>query len=198
MKPISFSLVVSIILISYGISILVVNLNHILNLPVLGTVKDFNDHLGPNKAVPFYYLLIFTIISPVCEEVVFRGVLLRECLTNFSKPVSIIISALLFDILHANSFQIVGGIAISFFFCYIYVKTHNLAYAIIAHASYNSVCFVLTNLLGIRLENYLYTLNIFNTKVQLLKLDILAILFIFVGIRMLKSIKDKEGFCYDK
>lgn len=100
-----------------------------------------------NLNYPIYVLMYFlavVILSPIVEELLFRGVILRKLNTdyNFSIPLAIIISSILFGLCHTF-----GGILSAFVFgicmSILYLKTKNILVPILAHTLNNLISFIL-------------------------------------------------------
>ncbi|MCQ2737308.1 MAG: CPBP family intramembrane metalloprotease [archaeon] len=96
---------------------------------------------------PIYVLMYFlavVILSPIVEELLFRGIILRKLNTdyNFSIPFAILISSLLFGLCHSF-----GGILSAFVFgicmSVLYLKTKNILVPILAHTLNNLISFIL-------------------------------------------------------
>ncbi len=88
----------------------------------------------------FFSFLTAVILAPVIEEIIFRGIILDGLLKKYSPQKAIIISSLLFGIVHLNPWQFVAAFLIGIFIGWIYYKTGNLSLAIIIH--------LINNLLG--------------------------------------------------
>jgi len=80
-------------------------------------------------------ILVIAIIGPIAEEFIFRGVLLKRLMKKTSMWGGIIISSILFGILHAD---IIGAFAFGVIASLLYLKTSNLLIPIIMHIINNS------------------------------------------------------------
>ena len=99
--------------------------------------ETFNDAINNlNIIVNFTTICIF---APILEEIMCRGLILNRLLSKNKAWVSIIITALIFGVLHMNWAQglsaFLAGIIISF----VYVKTRNLKVCIIGHSINNII-----------------------------------------------------------
>lgn len=126
----------SYILISLGISISCI-LNMIIFLFYTPNITT---------TVPIYLLLISScIIGPIYEEIIFRYILLNK-LKKFNSPkTSIIISSLIFSILHLNPTKIFFSFILGLILNITYNKTNNIITSIIIHISTNTIALFLTN-----------------------------------------------------
>ncbi len=97
--------------------------------------------LSVETAAPdlYRYLMLFVVLvfAPVAEEFVFRGVLLQRWAVRWNLPVGIIMSSVLFGILHINNPM--GLTMFGVIMALLYVRTRSLWVPIIAHALNNIV-----------------------------------------------------------
>lgn len=83
----------------------------------------------------FVYLVL---IAPVFEEIVFRGLILRGLSETYSPIVAILISSVLFTILHVS---LIGTFLFGLFIGWVYYQTKNLLYCILMHMAVNLIAF---------------------------------------------------------
>lgn len=92
-----------------------------------------------------YYIITFLLLSPLLEEIFFRGIILKILTKELSIKLSIIITSILFMLIHIFS---IGGLNLSIvyllqFFIFsvivsiIYTATKNICCAILFHFIYN-------------------------------------------------------------
>ncbi len=77
------------------------------------------------------------LLSPVAEELIFRGLCQNRSKEVFSANASILFSALLFALYHGNLLQMIYAFILGLIFGYVYEKYHNLAAPILAHCGAN-------------------------------------------------------------
>ena len=111
--------------------------------PVLMQLNIIND-LTKNFSILFYIKIL--LLAPFFEELVFRGVLLNGFLNRYSPAKSILITSLLFSILHLNSMQLIIAFLLGLFTGWYFYKTRNLLSCILIHT--------LSNLIGITIIKY--------------------------------------------
>lgn len=96
--------------------------------------------------LPFsYYALTFVnlcILAPLWEELFFRGILLRRFLLKWSPQKSIIISSLLFGVIHVNPLTIVFAFFIGCVLGYTYLKSNSILVPMIIHSFSNFLGFL--------------------------------------------------------
>ena len=88
----------------------------------------------------FWMNLVFVaIVGPILEELVFRKVVCDRLLP-LGEGYAVILSAVLFGLVHGNFFQFFYATAVGALFAYVYVKTGRIRYSIAYH--------MIVNLLG--------------------------------------------------
>ncbi|MGI4743575.1 MAG: CPBP family glutamic-type intramembrane protease [Janthinobacterium lividum] len=92
-------------------------------------------------AHPLLALGLGCVLGPICEELLFRGVLLKGLLRNYQPAVAIGQSALLFGIIHFNPAQSVGAFVIGLVLGWLYYRTHSLILCMGLHMLNNLLAF---------------------------------------------------------
>ena len=86
------------------------------------------------------------LLAPVCEELVFRGAVLRALLRWTPRHwTAIAISALLFALVHANPAQMPHAFVIGLLLGWLYYRTDSVVPGVVYHWVNNSVAYVLYN-----------------------------------------------------
>jgi membrane protease YdiL (CAAX protease family) len=118
-----------------------VSLTAALNLIVLwvwpmseNDMLVFNDMMDPSP-IP---VISACIGAPLLEEMLFRGVILRSFLTQYSRQTAILWSSLLFGLAHLNAYQFFTGLIIGIVSGWLYERTRSLWPSILLHAAFNS------------------------------------------------------------
>ncbi|MBT3209013.1 MAG: CPBP family intramembrane metalloprotease [Bacteroidetes bacterium] len=101
--------------------------------------KIFLELANQNGVFSF---IAIVIAAPVLEELIFRGIILDGLLKKYSPVKSIIISSLLFGIVHLNPWQFLGAFIFGIFSGWIYYRTNKLILTIIMHFANNFLAFV--------------------------------------------------------
>ena len=107
--------------------------------------------LGETRPSLLVYVLFFInicILAPVYEELLFRGILLRRFTLRWSPQKSIIISSVIFGIIHLNPINVVFAFALGCVLGYAYLKTKNIFIPMLLHSFSNFLAylqFVYTN-----------------------------------------------------
>ncbi|MCT4619233.1 MAG: CPBP family intramembrane metalloprotease [Marinisporobacter sp.] len=86
---------------------------------------------------PYSAVISITIIAPIFEEIVMRGIMLEGFLNKYKPHNAIIFSALLFGMWHLNIPQFINATLIGLILGIIYYKTNSLILCIVAHMTNN-------------------------------------------------------------
>lgn len=99
----------------------------------------------PNNTVGWLFvnLLILGVVPPICEELLFRGIIFNGLKERFSNVVSIVFTALLFALMHQNIQQFVYPFVLGIVLTTIMHKTNNLIYPILLHMFNNFTTLIL-------------------------------------------------------
>lgn len=84
-------------------------------------------------------LIAACVLAPLLEEMLFRGVILRGFLQQYSRWPAIIGSALLFGLAHMNIYQFAVATILGLLLGWLYERTQSLLPCITLHAAYNSM-----------------------------------------------------------
>jgi len=97
--------------------------------------QSFESMLAGNLPATF---VAICVLAPVLEEMLFRGIILRAFLHQYSRSKAIIASAMLFGLAHLNMYQFVGAYFIGLLGGWIYERTRSLLPCIALHGFYNT------------------------------------------------------------
>ena len=86
-------------------------------------------------------LVLYCIVSPVVEEVIFRGFLYGRMRVYMPKVAAVLVSALLFGVYHGNLVQGIYGFFMGIIYTLVYEKYQNFYLAVIMHAITNMVAY---------------------------------------------------------
>ncbi len=78
------------------------------------------------------------LLAPVLEEMLFRGIILRSFLHQYSRWIAIVGSAALFGAAHLNIYQFAVGLGAGLLLGWLYERTQSLWPCILLHGAYNS------------------------------------------------------------
>ncbi|MCD8125370.1 MAG: CPBP family intramembrane metalloprotease [Lachnospiraceae bacterium] len=84
-------------------------------------------------------LLGIGILSPIVEEILFRGLCMKRLQNGVGSTASIFLAAAFFALYHGNILQMIYAFILGLIFGYVYEKYHSLAAPILAHCGANIV-----------------------------------------------------------
>ncbi len=96
--------------------------------------------LSEENVVSRVWLLV--IIAPITEELLFRGIILRGLLSRHRPATAVVITAILFTVLHLNPWQFLSALFLGIVLGWFYVRSGSVAICILGHAIYNSTIVV--------------------------------------------------------
>ena len=93
------------------------------------------------------YLAILSsgIIGPILEEMLFRYVFLNRLSNFFTMRNAILLSSLVFALLHGDIVTMIYAFIMGFIFAYVYVKYDNIKVSIMCHIGANTIVIFLTS-----------------------------------------------------
>lgn len=134
----------NLLLVILSASVLAILVNIIINALLANTV--FDDYASKEKilfsGLFSMRLLVLGMLVPICEELLFRGLVFERVTILFSPKVAIVITAFLFGLYHLSIIQFVYATIMGFFMGYVYERNKNLLAPIIFHATANIVVLI--------------------------------------------------------
>jgi membrane protease YdiL (CAAX protease family) len=127
-------------------------------------------------------LLAFSITPSICEEVLFRGVLLRGLMDRLGRAESIFFTGLLFGLFHLNIYRFLPTSIIGLIIAYLVVSSSSLITGILYHAVNNAVALTALNISYLQKYRWLYE----ESHIPL-PILILSFAVFFYGISLLKT-----------
>lgn len=181
-RTVSINYVIPMIFIVIGSAIVLSELDNFLRifLPMNEFWLKIFSSLFDTKYGLWKTIVRIAIVAPIVEEILFRGILLKGFLKNYSVRKSIVVSALLFGIIHMNPWQFSGAFIHGIFYGWWFYKTRSLIPCILGHALNNSLSFIVTNLLGLEIPGY--TGNYVDVSFQPIWFNMLGIILFATGL----------------
>lgn len=94
-------------------------------------------------------IILYGIVSPIAEEIVFRGIVYNRMHRQYGKWIAIIGSALLFGVYHGNAVQALYGFILGVLIAVMYEKYGSFAVPVILHSAANIFVYVVTSITGV-------------------------------------------------
>ena len=119
-----------------------------LSFPELVTKNLLKRHdamtsLGEDS---FIVILLSSVLAPVCEECIFRGIVLPVFSRKFGYVFSVFISSFVFGLFHGTLLHIIVAPLLGLFCAYAYYLTGNIVSSILVHSGYNTLLMVLASM----------------------------------------------------
>ena len=93
------------------------------------------------------FILLGVLLAPITEELLFRGLILRGLLQHYSVNRAVVLSALLFAMVHLSPWQFTGAFVFGLLSGFLYFRTGSLIPSLGAHALLNGYGIVVGGLL---------------------------------------------------
>jgi len=108
--------------------------------------REMMDTLGGNPQTLFAFcqtIFLTSLLPGICEEVMFRGVVLNGMRQKLSTAWSIVVTAIIFGIFHLSPYRFIPASLIGLVLGYITVRTGSIFPAMFAHFLNNAIAFSL-------------------------------------------------------
>ena len=131
-------------------------------------------------SAPFLVQLIGTgILVPLCEELIFRGLMYKRLKEYVPAGTAMVTTALVFGLYHGNIVQMVYAMTLGYLMAYIYEKYHSFLAPILFHAVSNllSVLITETGIFG-----FMYT-----NKMMMLLSGCIGVGIVLAGMRIIRN-----------
>lgn len=136
--------------------------------------------------------IIISVSAGICEEILFRGVILETLRDYFPVRRAIWVSAILFGLFHFNVMNLLGPIYLGVVFGTLAVKTRSLVPAILGHMTNNGLAYVLSVMGAMIDTTEAQTLVDAQSLLQaLLGLSVVAVIGLGLVLQVLRSVGTK-------
>ncbi|HOK77314.1 MAG TPA: type II CAAX endopeptidase family protein [Verrucomicrobiota bacterium] len=105
-------------------------------------VVNMFGQIGDTRAYPIQSGFLLVVVAPVTEELFFRGLILRGLLSRYSSSCAVLLTALLFTVIHLNPWQFFSAMLLGTLLGWWFVRTKNLTVCLVGHAFANGLVFV--------------------------------------------------------
>ncbi len=119
---------------SIGILISKIPASDFIDKLIASIERDFEKN-------PYPFIISTCILTPIFEEILFRGIFLKGFLNRYKPPIAIVLSALVFGLFHLNIHQLINATIIGLFLAIVYYETNSLILCISIHCFNNVVPF---------------------------------------------------------
>jgi uncharacterized protein len=153
-------------------------------------IEFMKDGFSGSSAFLFYVC----ITGPICEEFVFRGIILNGMLKKFSKTKSIIVTAIIFGMIHLNVPQFIAAFVFGVFAGLLYVQSRSIIACMLLHCTYNSINMAFTLGSDYRIFDYLQQMDLITAML----IGIMGIAVIYLMFRVIKKENGKRRIVESK
>lgn len=148
-----------------------------------------------------FTFMLMVIAAPVLEEFIFRGIILDGLLKRYSPTKSILVSSLLFGLVHLNPWQFITGFIIGIFSGWVYYRTRSLSFSIIIHAAANLTGFLMRFFIDVDSSMNASLLDMYGGLINLILVIAGSVLIVSVCVYFLRKeferLKDRNGCIED-
>lgn len=175
--------------------IIVVSLSFAISIGIpsyfllLNNINYHNPLTLPSTKVSIYGIVGIVIIAPLFEELIMRGIILDGLLKNNGWVKSIIITTIIFILIHFDLFKTPGLVFSGLFLGWIYYKTKNLILTVAFHLIYNLINTIHPILVTNDFRNYKYFGEYTNLII------IISLMIFLVSIYLLKRVLERVRSC---
>ena len=106
-----------------------------INYPIISLFNDSDAIIHSNREYYgiFESIMIFCLIPAIVEEFIFRNFLLNKLSKKTSLKTAVIITSLIFSLLHLDILNFIPQFVFAIILCVIIISTRNICLPIIAH-----------------------------------------------------------------
>ncbi len=105
---------------------------------------EYQEMLKSMQLTPITTFIQVSLLAPITEEMLMRGYILQGLKNRYSVITAILVSTLLFAILHVNIGQILSAFIGGLILATLYLKTKSIFCCILTHVLYNSILYFTT------------------------------------------------------
>lgn len=105
-------------------------------LPFFTSYKSMTENAFRRTDLILAMISVF-ITAPICEEIIFRGLMLNRLLSQFSERAAVILTSAIFAACHGNLAWICYAFVMGWLLAFVSVKEDNIFYSIILHMAFN-------------------------------------------------------------
>lgn len=104
--------------------------------------EAYQEGLATLRQAPVASFIRVCLIAPIVEELLMRGFILGGLQNRYGLAVSLLVSTILFGLLHFNMVQTLSALVCGLILGLLYIHTGALLYCIAAHSLYNMISYI--------------------------------------------------------
>ena len=136
-------------------------------------------------------ILSVVVFAPILEEILFRGLIFESCRERFGGGAAVLISALLFGLVHGVPVQIINAFVVGLIFGYIYLRTGSLLSVILLHVFNNGIAYISLAFFGDAAETTLRDL-VGPAWLYWTIYAVAAVVFVYAMVRLVQTIRNES------
>ncbi|GMO54627.1 MAG: type II CAAX endopeptidase family protein [Termitinemataceae bacterium] len=186
-NKVSLSMWCATIIFMFGFFILSNEFDNMLNhfLPMPDILKNVFESMIVKQNI-IIAIVVVAIVPALFEEMYFRGLLLNGLSKNYSQRKAIIITAIIFAIIHLNPWQSISAFVIGLFSAWICIKANSILLSIYIHLFNNSLALIFMRFPTLIPMPGFNSLSNTEKNFQPLWFDLIGVIILVVGIILLK------------
>lgn len=139
-RKVRITAILAIIPLALGAAILLSEIDNVIR-SFMPLPNFFEEALSGFDESPFMGLIVLTIIAPWTEEPLFRGLMLGGLARRHRLVPSLLVTAALFSLIHANPAQMPTAFLLGILYGWVFLKTQSLWPCVLAHTIHNALGF---------------------------------------------------------
>lgn len=104
--------------------------------------ESYQETLQTLSKAPVISLLQVCILTPIIEEILMRGYLLNGLSASYGSIIALLVSSLLFALLHFNMVQTLSAFICGIVLGLLYLRTGSIFCCILTHTGYNLISYI--------------------------------------------------------
>ncbi len=137
LKPVHDGLWIPLVVLLAGMTIILSEIDNALR-SVWPMPQEMIDSFNQLREMGLAFVFLGVVVAPITEELLFRGLILRGFLRHYSVNKAVLLSALLFALVHLNPWQFTGAFVFGILAGFLYFWTGSLIPCLASHAILNA------------------------------------------------------------
>ncbi len=130
----------------FGFTTMIAFLQSLIIAPPQQMLKEIQGALTAASSLEFFSIVVIAALLPaLCEEVMFRGMILNTLIKKYGALVSAVICGLLFGVFHFSFYRFFPTAIIGFFLSLLKIRTGSIIPPMLAHLINNFIIIAATN-----------------------------------------------------
>ncbi|WIV11579.1 type II CAAX endopeptidase family protein [Proteiniborus sp. MB09-C3] len=105
------------------------------------SAEGYQKTIASLRQFPIANFIRICLLAPIVEEILMRGYILSSLQNKYGTVIALLVSSLLFAILHFNFVQTLSAVVCGLILGLLYISTGSLFCCILAHSLYNAISF---------------------------------------------------------